>query len=101
MQTKKKGKRKYYGVNLKPLLLIVAYIAVLLTASIAYRASVSDRNLFSINLLALLAGLLFESFRISDNWKTVAGIFILTLNPQINFYCPRLLADRHELHEFL
>lgn len=78
MQTKKKGKRKYYGVNLKPLLLIVAFIAVLLTASIAYRASVSDRNLFSINLLALLAGLLFESFRISDNWKTVAGIFILT-----------------------
>ncbi len=78
MQTKKKEKRKNYGINLKPLLLIVAFIAVLLTISIAYRATMSDRNLFSINLLALLAGLLFESFRISDNWKTVVGIFTIT-----------------------
>lgn len=37
-----------------------------------------DEKLFSVSLLALSAGLLFESFRITDNWRNVIYIFIGT-----------------------
>lgn len=36
----------------------------------------SNRKLFSVSLIALFAGLLYESFRISEKWKTVVAIFI-------------------------
>jgi hypothetical protein len=47
-----------------------------LTIYIGYRTSLSNRKLFSVSLLALFAGLLYESFRISENWKIVVAIFI-------------------------
>ncbi|MDP4202816.1 MAG: hypothetical protein Q8861_08985 [Bacteroidota bacterium] len=71
----KKKKREIAGIGLTPFLIVVGVIGFLLTGYIGYRASLTDRKLFSLSLLALFAGLLFESFRISDNWKTVIGIF--------------------------
>src|SRR5690606_39022083 len=74
-RTKRKTKRKSGGFNLIPLIAIICVLALVLTIYIAYRASFSDRKLFSISLLALFGGLLFESFRISNSWKTVIAIF--------------------------
>lgn len=73
---RKKKTRKSAGFDLIPIVIVVGVIGLLLTLYIGYRASISDRKLFSVSLLALFAGLLFESFRVSDNWKTVLSIFI-------------------------
>jgi hypothetical protein len=74
--TKRRTKRKSAGFDLTPVVAIIGIIGLTLTIYIAYRTSLSDRKLFSISLLALFGGLLFESFRISDSWKTVIAIFI-------------------------
>lgn len=74
--TRKKEKRKSAGYDLTPVVAIVGVLGLALTIYIAYRTSMSDRKLFSISLLALFGGLLFESFRVSDNWKTVIVIFV-------------------------
>lgn len=79
MTTKrKKTKRKSAGISLTPFLIIAGVLGLALTIYIGYRASFSDRKLFSISLLALFAGLLFESIRVSGSWKTVLGIFVGT-----------------------
>lgn len=75
---KKKKKRKSAGISLTPFLIVAGLIGLGLTIYIGYRASISDRKLFSISLIALFAGLLYESFRVSDNWKIVVGIFVGT-----------------------
>lgn len=72
---KKKKKKKLFGIYLTPLLIAAGFIGFILTFFIIYRASICDRNLFSISLVALFGGILFESLRVSDNWRTVAGIF--------------------------
>lgn len=72
----KKTKKKSAGISLTPFLVIAGLIGLVLTIYIGYRASISDRKIFSIGLIALFAGLLFESFRVSDSWKKVIGIFI-------------------------
>ena len=74
--TRRRTKRKSAGFNLTPIIAIIGVIGVALTIYIAYRTSLSDRKLFSISLLALFGGLLFESFRVSDNWKTLTAIFV-------------------------
>lgn len=76
MTTKtKKPKRKSAGISLTPYLIFAGVLGLALTVYIGYRASISDRKLFSSSLIALFAGLIFESIRVSRNWKTVAGIF--------------------------
>lgn len=72
---RKKTKRKSAGISLTPFFIIAGILGLALTIYIGYRASISDRKLFSISLIALFAGLLFESIRVSGSWKTVAGIF--------------------------
>jgi hypothetical protein len=72
------SKRKSPNFNIKTFAIILGVFGLLLTIYIAYRASISDRKLFSVSLLALFAGLLFESFRVSDSWKNVIYIFIGT-----------------------
>lgn len=71
-------KRKSSDINFKGIAVILGLIGVGLTIYIGYRASISDKNIFSVSLLALFAGLLFESFRVSESWKTVVYIFIGT-----------------------
>jgi hypothetical protein len=72
------AKRKSAGYDLTPIAIILAIISLLLTIYIGYRAYVSDRNLFSLSLVAVFAGLFFESFKISENWKHVIYKFIGT-----------------------
>jgi hypothetical protein len=74
--TKRKTKKKIAGINLSPFIIVAFVIGFVLTCFIVYRASISDRKLFSISLIALFGGLLFESIRVSGNWKIVATIFI-------------------------
>ncbi len=71
-----KIKRKPAGFSLKPIAVILGVVGLALTIYIGYRTSISDRKLFSVSLLALFAGLLFESFRVSDKWKNVIYIFV-------------------------
>lgn len=72
---RKTTKRKSAGISLTPFLIVAGVLGLALTIYIGYRASISDRKLFSVSLIALFAGLLFESIRVSGSWKTVAGIF--------------------------
>ncbi len=59
------------------LFVIVAYMA--------YNISTSSPKVFSISVFALMAGLLFESFRISDSWLSITitlfVIFIFCFHP--------------------
>jgi hypothetical protein len=71
-----KSKRKSAGFDLTPIIILLSIFGLALTIYIGYRTSLSNRKLFSVSLLALFAGLLYESFRVSDKWKTVVGIFI-------------------------
>ena len=59
-----------------PIVVILGIVGLALTIYIGYRTSLSNRKLFSVSILALFAGLLYESFRVSDKWKTVVAIFI-------------------------
>lgn len=69
-------KTKSAGIDLSMYIIAVAILGTVLTSYIAYRASLSEQKFFSLSLLALFAGLLFESFRITDNWKHVIYKFI-------------------------
>lgn len=69
---------KSIGFNLSPSIIFFGVLGLVLTFYIGYRASISDKKLFSISLLALFSGLLFESFRITDNWIKVVYKFIGT-----------------------
>lgn len=72
-----KTKRKPAGFSFKPIAVILGVVGLALTIYIGYRTSISDdRKLFSFSLIALFAGLLFESFRVSDKWKNVIYIFV-------------------------
>jgi hypothetical protein len=71
-------KRKSAGYDLMPFAIILVIVALLLTIYIGYRAYISDRNLFSLSLVAVFSGLFYESFRISENWKHVMYKFIGT-----------------------
>lgn len=71
----KKTKNKSVEISLIAFLIITGAIGLALTIYIGYRASITDRKLFSVSLIALFAGLLFESYRVSDDWKTVLRIF--------------------------
>lgn len=73
------ARRKYQKTRefqLRPYMIVIGLLAIALTCFIGYRASISSHKLFSVSLLALLAGLLFESFRISENWRNVIYRFI-------------------------
>lgn len=61
--------------SLSPFQMVLTVIGLLLTLYIGYRASINDRSIFSVSLIALFGGLLFESFRVSDHWKTVIYTF--------------------------
>ncbi len=69
-------KRKSAGFDFNQIFFFLGLVGLALTIYTGYRTSISERKLFSISLLALFAGLLFESLRVSDNWKTVIYIFI-------------------------
>jgi hypothetical protein len=71
-----KSKRKSAGFDLMPIAITIGFIGLALTLYIAYRASISDRKLFSVSIIAMFAGLLYESYRVSDSWKNVVAIFI-------------------------
>ncbi|QIL76874.1 hypothetical protein [Hymenobacter sp. HDW8] len=69
-------KIKSAGLDLSIYIIVAAVLGTVLTGYIAYRASLSEQKFFSLSLLALFTGLLFESFRITNNWKHVIYKFI-------------------------
>ena len=62
--------------NLNILLIIIGLLIIVSIAFFVRKISLTEHRIFSISFIALLAGVLFESFRITDNWKTVIYIFI-------------------------
>lgn len=95
MKSKKiKVKKKSAGINLIPFLIIAGFLGSALTIYISYRASISENKLFPISLIALFTGLIFESLRVSENWKTVLGIFVGTYL----FSFLSFLPGKRELH---
>ena len=80
-----------------PIVIVIGVIGLLLTLYIGYRASISDRKLFSVSLLALFAGLLFESIRVSGSWKTVVGIFAGTYLFSLTTFLP---GKREQVYNF-
>lgn len=80
-----------------PIVIVIGIIGLLLTLYVGYRASISDRKLFSVSLLALFAGLLFESIRVSGSLKTVAGIFAGTYLISLTAFLP---GKRERVYNF-
>ncbi len=65
--------------NIDFLAITIGLGIVLILSFLFYKISVSEHKILSISFIALLLGVLFESFRITDNWKTVIYIFIGSL----------------------
>lgn len=75
-RTSVKPKRKSAGINLMPFFVWVSIFALAFTLFIVYKITVSERRFFSISLIALLSGVLIESYRISKDWKIVFFKFV-------------------------
>lgn len=71
----KKSKPKLLGFDITPAIVVIVLLGAALTIYIAYRASLSNRKLFSVSLLAMFGGLLFESFRVSHDRRTILSLF--------------------------
>ncbi|RYG20202.1 MAG: hypothetical protein EOO07_05280 [Chitinophagaceae bacterium] len=97
LNKKNKTRKKSAGFDLMPIVIVVGVIGLLLTIYIGYRASISDRKLFSASLIALFGGLLFESIRVSGSWKTVAGIFTGTYLFSLLAFLP---GKREQVYNF-
>ena len=83
---------KYAQRNIDFLAIIIGLVIVSLLSFLFYKISVSEHKILSISYIALLLGVLFESFRITDNWKTVIYIFIGSL--LLSLFC--FLPYKHE-----
>jgi hypothetical protein len=94
---KQKPKRKSGGISLMPFVICISVIAILLTVYIGYRAAISERKIFSISLIAIFSGILFESFRISENWKYVVFKFIGTYFLSLIAFLP---GKRERIYNF-
>lgn len=75
-RTNVKPKRKSAGINLMPFFVCLSVFAIAFTLFIIYKITISERRFFSISLIALLSGVLIESYRVSKNWKIVFFKFI-------------------------
>ena len=62
--------------NLNILFIIIGALIIAAIILLVWKISSTEHRIFSISFIALLSGVLFESFRIADNWKTVVYIFI-------------------------
>lgn len=62
--------------NVNIFIVIIGLMLLALTAYIGYRISISEHKILSISLIALVGGVLFESFRVTDKWTYVCYIFI-------------------------
>lgn len=78
-------------------MLILVVVAVILTLYISHRASISERKLFSVSLIALFAGILFESFRITRSLKIVFDQFVVSY--LLSFIC-FLPGKREKVYDF-
>lgn len=76
IKEKSKTPKKKSGIDLMPIAIVLGIIGLAITGYIAHRASISPVKLFSVSLIALFAGLLFETFRVAGSWKKVVPIFI-------------------------
>jgi hypothetical protein len=69
--------------NVNLLLIFIGLVVLSLTIYIGYRISASGRRLIPISVLAIIAGVIFEAKRLSENWSTVLltalGSFIFSL----------------------
>ncbi|MCU0328581.1 MAG: hypothetical protein MUE53_06285 [Chitinophagales bacterium] len=73
---KTKRNKGFKGLNLEQIFMLICGLALMLTLYFLYRADKSGLSLFSFPLLTLFAGIVFESYRITQKWKTVGFIFI-------------------------
>ena len=73
---KQKTLKPSVGYDWTNFTLVLGALGLLLTTFIAYKASLSDRKLFSIGLIALFGGLLIESYRVSRDLKKLFLIFL-------------------------
>ncbi|MBK8390256.1 MAG: hypothetical protein IPL23_13685 [Saprospiraceae bacterium] len=68
---------------------ILGVLGIALTVYLGYLVSKSTHTIFSLSVLAIFAGLLFESFRIYDNWKHVVYAFIGAFLLSILMFVPK------------
>jgi hypothetical protein len=85
----KKKEPKSTGTGFTPYVIAAGLIGIGLTIYVGYQAYVNDVKLIRISMLALIAGLMFESFRVSDNWSAVIRIFVGTYLLSFLSFLPR------------
>jgi hypothetical protein len=94
-----KGKLKVF--NFRPILIFLGVLGIAMTIYIGYQSSISDKKLFSISLLALFTGLIFESFRISDNRKKVILIFVGSYFFSLINFLPSIIDPNHNFDKYI
>lgn len=73
---KKKPKVRSEWSDWTSIFIILGIAAIALTIYFGYRASLSERKLFSVSLIALFGGLLYEIFRVSKSWENIVPVFL-------------------------
>ena len=68
------SRKKSKGFDLKPYMIGLGLILLFLTIYVRFHMQTSGRRLIPISVLALIAGVIFESRRLADEWKTVLNI---------------------------
>ena len=71
-------KRKSKGIDLKPYLIGISIPLTLFALYIGYRVYSSDKLLIPVSVFALMAGLFFESRRVTDSWGTFIGVVLFS-----------------------
>lgn len=71
------------------LIVLLGGLALIFNIYILYKASISENDILSVGLVAFFAGLLCESFRVLEHWKTVALVFLIAYVLSLMAFIPR------------
>lgn len=77
MVLRKKKKRKSAGISLMPHFIFISILLFLFTLYLGFRIIKSDMHFVSISIIALFAGIVFESIRILEVPKLIFFKFII------------------------
>lgn len=87
--TTERAYKKIEDYNFVPLVVILGVLAFIFTLYIGYKVSIStEKIIFPFSLVALLAGLIYEGFRISENLKNFVFTLIITYFVSLLVFIP-------------
>ena len=73
-----KLKNLFVGSEISTPVIVIAIAQIIFTGVMVYRSYSAETNLLSISAIAMLAGLILESIRITKNWQALVALFVIS-----------------------